>query len=236
MEIICMASSSAGNAYVIKNTKTTLLVECGLPFPILRMRLLKHGIQRTDISAVVITHKHGDHARCASELSEATMIVASKETLDASGVQKNRWPLRSWESVIYETIKITAFELDHDCDGTFGYIFQDQESNQSILFINDTQYVKWNFKKYQFTYIMIECNHNTDMIINKTVTVRRVAKSHMSLEATKKTLATMDLTKTRAIYLMHLSDGSSDQERMINEIRKQTGRPTYACLKDGGTT
>jgi hypothetical protein len=44
----------------------------------------------------------------------------------------------------------------------------------------------------------------------------------------------MNLSKTKAIYLMHLSDSNSDQERMIKEVQELTGKPTYVCLKDGG--
>jgi hypothetical protein len=33
---------------------------------------------------------------------------------------------------------------------------------------------------------------------------------------------------------MHLSDGYSDQEKMMNEVQAATGKPTYVCLKNGG--
>jgi hypothetical protein len=56
----------------------------------------------------------------------------------------------------------------------------------------------------------------------------------MSLYATLKTLKSMNLKNTEKIYLMHMSDGYSDQERMVKEVEKATGVPTYACLRDGG--
>jgi hypothetical protein len=56
----------------------------------------------------------------------------------------------------------------------------------------------------------------------------------MELGATIKTLKSMNLSHTNNIYLMHLSDGYSDQEKMMNEVQAATGKPTYVCLKNGG--
>ena len=72
-----------------------------------------------------------------------------------------------------------------------------------------------------FHEIMIECNHNYELI-NKIEPYRaRSIKSHMELGATIKTLKRMNLSATNNIYLMHLSDGYSDQELMMTKFKKQ---------------
>ena len=236
MEIICLASGSTGNAYIIRNKATTLLVECGLTKQVLANRLIKHAIMLDAIDATIVTHSHGDHAAAAADLSGKMPIVASRETLDAVGIAPSaRITIASWKQVELGRITIIAFDVDHDCPGALGFIFKDSDTGETILFINDTATVRWNFGTNKFDTIMIECNHISEILEKKSPVDRRSGKSHMSLEMTKRVLAGMDLTRTRKIYLMHISQNNGDFPRMIREIREATGRPTVACLPDGGT-
>lgn len=240
MEIITLASSSAGNAYLIKNSNTVILVEAGLKKPLLVTRMLKHGILLSDLKGCFITHLHGDHSVSASIVSTYTTVYASIETLKAARVNGNPQPIKPWEEVKIESIRGTefsvwAFPVEHDCPGSYGFIVYDYESNERLLFINDTKYISFNFKDYYFDHIMIECNHNEDILIAKAdEKTSRTAQSHMSLRTTLLSLASLNLSKTKAIYLMHLSDGNSNEEVMLEAVAKQTGRPVAACQKDGG--
>ncbi len=234
MNINCLASSSAGNCYLITNTKTTLILEAGIRFKEIKNKLLDHGIILTRVNAVAVTHSHGDHSMAAQEMSLFAPILASKETLDEANVRRNRYELTPWEWVNIRTMRIQAFEVDHDCPGAYGFIVEDLETEERLLFINDTKLVRWDFSKHYFDYIMIECNHVDDILDLKENRTKRTAEAHMSLRTTKLTLERMNLANVKAIYLMHLSDGNSDQARMIHEVKAATGKPTYACLKNGG--
>ena len=57
----------------------------------------------------------------------------------------------------------------------------------------------------------------------------RLLGSHMSLRHLIETLAANDLTQTRKIILCHLSDGRSDERRMVAEIAAATGIETIAA-------
>lgn len=236
MIINCLASSSYGNCYLITNNKTTLMIEAGLRFKEIKNKLLDHGVVLTRISAVAVTHSHGDHAMAAQEMSMYAPIIASTETLDAAQVRRNRLSLTPWDwiTIRKDSMRIQAFEVDHDCPGAYGFIVEDLENDERMLFINDTKLVRWDFSKHSFDYIMIECNHNDEILDLKESRTKRTAEAHMSLRTTKITLSKMNLTNTKAIYLMHLSGGNSDEERMINEVKALTGKPTYACQKNGG--
>jgi len=239
MEIICLASSSAGNAYVVRNEKHAILLEAGIDFRLLKTRLLDHRIVLTALGAVAITHSHGDHSRASEKVSRFMPVIASEATLKNIMVLPNRgYPLNEWQKVYIGSFELTGFFVPHDCDGAMGFIIHDRLNDEKLIFVNDANMVIYHFKE-SFDYIMIECNHVNDILIsNADDRAIRVAKSHMSLETLKIVLAKSinNFSRTKAIYLMHLSDGNSDQNRMIKEIEKQTGVPTYACLKDGGVT
>ena len=240
MEIITLASSSAGNAYIIRNTKTAILIEAGLKKPLLVTRMLKHGILLSNLSGCFITHRHGDHSISAPIISTYTTVYASKETIKESKINGNRQIISPWEEVKIHSLRgaefsVWAFPVEHDCKGSYGFIIYDYETEERLLFINDSKYIEYNFKGYQFDHIMIECNHNEEILIeNADERAKRTANAHMSLRTTLLTLSTLDLKKTKAIYLMHLSDGNSNEQIMLEAVAKQTGKPVAACQKDGG--
>lgn len=240
MEIITLASSSAGNAYIIRNSKSVILLEAGLKKPLLVTRMLKHGILLSNLNGCFVTHQHGDHSITAPIVSTYTTVYASKETLRAARINGNRQIINAWEEVRIDSIRGTefsvwAFPVEHDCPGSYGFIVYDYESNERLLFINDSKYIEYNFKGYQFDHIMIECNHNEEILLEK-VDERssRTANAHMSLRTTLLTLQGLNLSNTKAIYLMHLSDGNSNEDLMLESVAKQTGKPVAACQKDGG--
>ena len=241
MEIICLASSSAGNAYLIRNERRTLLIECGLAFRELREKLLDRKlvgapILLSNIAACLVTHKHGDHARCAKNVAQYTYVVASRETLEGADVPRyaKRYPVQAWQIIdSFPPFRITPFPVEHDCEGAFGFIIEDTETDEKLLFVNDTEFLEWDFSKHRFTHIMIECNHDDSVVNNGNVV--RVANSHMNVSTTLETLAKLDLEAVEGIWLMHLSDGSSNEGEMLKAVHDATGKTVYACQKDGGT-
>jgi len=239
MEISCLASSSSANCYIIKNKQHTLMVEAGLDLSTTKSRLASLNIKLSDIDALLITHRHGDHckSKTVERIALTSPVIANQDVINflKSSISENikTWQIKPEKPIEIGTFKIWAFELNHDVPA-YGYIIKDLTTSDKLLFINDTEYVRWNFKDMTFHEIMIECNHNYELI-NKIEPYRaRSIKSHMELGATIKTLKNLNLRATNNIYLMHLSDGYSDQERMMNEVQAATGKPTYVCLKNGG--
>ena len=65
---------------------------------------------------------------------------------------------------------------------------------------------------------MGECNYSDESInpnINRTLR-NRILESHMSLKHFLELLKATDLSKVKAIYLLHLSDSNSDEELFKN--------------------
>ena len=55
MQIEVLGSSSLGNAYIINDGKTSLLLECGLPF---REMQIKSDFRVNNVDACLISHQH----------------------------------------------------------------------------------------------------------------------------------------------------------------------------------
>ncbi|MFA5466678.1 MAG: MBL fold metallo-hydrolase [Candidatus Izemoplasmatales bacterium] len=243
MKITCLASGSTGNCYIIKSENTILMLEAGITLKTITQRLftMDPRIILTDINAVVVTHMHGDHARAVKEMSIYAPIVASPETLDHCNIKIHRMPVFPWQkNLCIGNLQITPFDVDHDCAGAYGYIIYDSIEDERLLFVNDTKFIKYDFSKMHFDYVMIECNHNNELLNRDDWRIVRTAQAHQSLETVMTELRKFNLEKTKAIYLMHLSvphgvsPGNADEKLMVKSIQEISGIPVYACLQDGG--
>lgn len=229
MEIINLASSSAGNCYIIKEQGRCFMIEAGISVGLIRSRLFKARIALNQIEGVAVSHSHGDHACSAKWMSQFANIYMSA---DNDLMLDNRFPMTEWQRYkVSDTFGIIGFPLPHDCKGTFGFLIDCK--GKLILFVPDTPYLPFRFNMPIDT-IMIECNYNEEVIDRMDARTKRTAQSHMSLFATIKALEGINKDKTETIYLMHLSDGNSDQRKMIDAVQRKFGIPTYACLKEGG--
>ena len=67
-----LASGSSGNATLLEASdglrRTRVLIDCGLGLRQLTARLAADGLTLADLDGVFITHEHGDHLGCASNL------------------------------------------------------------------------------------------------------------------------------------------------------------------------
>ena len=69
MKFISIASSSAGNAYIVESAGgKRLLLEAGIPWKRLESAL---GWRFDNVAGCLITHEHGDHAKAARQVAEA---------------------------------------------------------------------------------------------------------------------------------------------------------------------
>ena len=71
MTFTSLASSSKGNAYVVSDGETTLLLECGLTFKELQKRL---GYGVAGITACLVSHEHQDHAKAAAHSHKSSRV------------------------------------------------------------------------------------------------------------------------------------------------------------------
>lgn len=237
-----IASSSKGNAYLVEAPGVApLLLEAGLPIKKLREEL---AFGLSDLAGCLVSHEHQDHAKAVKDLLKMGIdCYMSKGTAEALGVQESHRVVvfdgyhEEDFSVGYfpRTIgswKIQPFMLEHDAAEPLGFLVG--YGDDRLLFIPDTAFVQNRFA--DVTIAAIECNHISDILVDKVlngglpaVVGRRIRRNHMSLENLISMLKSNDLSRCRKIYLLHLSDGNSDERRMVREVQEAMGIPTEAC-------
>lgn len=226
MDIKVIASGSSGNAYLIGDGRTRLLLDAGIPF---RRIQIGCGFRTSTIDACLVTHRHGDHAAAIPKLIQRGITVYSNDNVAEryKGVQK----LTERKEYPIGTFRILPFMAEHDVP-CFGYQVTSEETGEKLVYITDSAYVRYTFTG--LTHIMIEANYAEDIMIGNVrdgkvplSLAARIAGTHMSIGTLLDLLRANDMTKVRQIYLLHLSDNNSDAEAFKKMVQQETGAEVY---------
>jgi metal-dependent hydrolases of the beta-lactamase superfamily I len=226
MDIKVIASGSNGNAYLIGDGRTRLLLDAGIPFKRIQIGC---GFRTSTIDACLVTHRHGDHAAAIPKLIQRGIIVYSNADVAAryKGVQE----LTERKEYPIGTLRILPFMAEHDVP-CYGYQVTSTETGEKLVYITDSAYVRYTFTG--LTHIMIEANYAEDIMLGNVrdekipfSLAERVAGTHMSINTLLDLLRANDMTKVRQIYLLHLSDNNSDAERFKKLVQQETGAEVY---------
>lgn len=239
MKIQVLGTGSSGNCYKVKIGNATLLLECGLPYKVIQKKL---KFKVSDIDACLVTHEHMDHAKAVKDLMKAGvdcyMTKGTAEALKVNGHRLNTFRKDDkgqgycWK--FFLDIQILPFEAVHDVAEPVSYFIKTRDDKESLVFVTDTAYLKYKIPDCYC--LMIECNYVKSVLDERVkqgrinVSLRnRIVKNHLSLESLVEALKVADLSRCKKIYLMHLSDGNSDEELIKRTIQETTGMEVEVC-------
>lgn len=231
-----LASSSAGNSYIISDGVSRIMIDCGIDFTELK---IKTNFFNPRIDGCLISHSHGDHSKSVGKLLKfGIRCYMSAET--CSEIEKGAHVGNTFVSHIKHnenfnigTFSIKPLLLNHDVH-CLGFYIYSSETKESLFFATDTYMITYRFK--QLDYIMVEANYDLS-IVNyqiatgeyESVAKERLMKSHMEINSTLLWLKKQNLSGCKRIYLLHLSNGSSDKDKFKQLIIEETGIPVTVC-------
>ena len=227
-----LASGSTGNAYILDDGQSRLLLEAGLPIKTLRR---KTGFGLGRMEGCLVSHEHLDHAKAVRDVLRAGVdVYASQGTIEALGMRHHRLhPVRHNQEFQVGPWRVVPFNVIHDAAEPLGFLVGSRDGDK-LLFATDTQYLPHQFRG--LTCIAIEANFDGE-ILKQNVSSgavhpdvgKRLWGRHMSLQEVKRFLAAADLSRTREIHLLHLSDANANAKDMQRGIERQTGIPTFVA-------
>lgn len=167
------------------------------------------------------------------------MTKGTAEALGVSGHRLNTFyksPDRSWQYnyKILKDLFIIPFEAVHDVAEPVSFFIKTKSDDQRLVFVTDTAYMKYKIPDCDV--LMIECNYVKSVLDEKvdqgkinTSLRNRIVKNHMSLETLVEALKAADLSRCKKIYILHLSDGNSDEALIKRTIQETTGVEVVIC-------
>jgi phosphoribosyl 1,2-cyclic phosphodiesterase len=169
-----LASGSSGNCLVAEAAGTVVLVDCGLALTETERRLARLGLEPSRVSAILITHEHGDHAGGAFEFAAAHRVSVylthgTLAALKAEGKVLDGVPLllvNGRQSFFVDGIQLLPFTVPHDAREPVQYVLSDGAARLGV--ITDvgisTAYVEKMLSGLDA--LVLECNYDYDMLWN----------------------------------------------------------------------
>lgn len=222
MVLKCLGSGSSGNCYLLSTETETLVLDCGLP-----IREIKKGLD-WDISKVVgvlCSHVHTDHSKAIKDFEN--MGVPVFKPFD----ETKACPLK----IRYGSFGVQAFKVPHDEVPCYGfYITVD---GHRILYATDFEYLPCSFKNVRLTDMIVECNHQTELIDKGQAKYQHQIKGHCSLDTLIEKVIKENMTSNlRTVILCHLSGDSANPEECLSEVQKVVGEGVKCVCAAAGET
>ena len=218
-----IASGSKGNATIVANNKTRILIDMGISLCRLEEGLAEINLKLDDIDAAFFTHNHTDHIGGIKFLSRKKMY-ALEGTLPTSlsNVVELNIP------VMIKDIEVTPFKTSHDATNPCGYLFK--SNGKSLVYMTDTGvFLDENLPLIQNPdYLIIESNHDISMLLktNRPFELKeRIMSDHGHLCNEDSAIAAISIIgdNTKEIVLAHISEEANTPEVAIEAWKRIFG-------------
>ena len=232
MQLTVLGSGSSGNSTLLVHRGRGVLIDVGLSYRQIALRLGGLGFDPADVEAIVITHAHGDHTRSAALFSRrhgvpvyATYAVRA----EWGDVELATWrPLRVNQPQEVGGLSFYPVTIPHDASETVAFRIETHEG--VIGFATDigvtTPELAETFRDCRV--LVIESNHATELLrmspYNRSTRARiGSARGHLSNESLAAFIRDHLGAPVRCIVLVHLSRVNN-----VPEIAEMTCREALA--------
>ncbi len=241
MRFASLGSGSRGNATLLQSGDTTLLIDCGFGLREASRRLARLGLAPAELSAVLLSHEHGDHAGgCGPLLRRHRLrLHATGGTLRAAagciGELPDACPINPHRSFTIGGIEITPVTVPHDAREPCQFVFSDGRHRLGLL--TDTGSLTAHIRE-RFTgldALLLEFNHDDGMLQRgpyPAALKRRVGGplGHLSNAQAGRLLQEIDTGRLRHLVALHLSETNNTQELARHSAREVIGSHTTLTI------
>ena len=216
MKCWVIGSGSKGNALLLESRGARILVDCGFAARTLATRLKLIGVAPESISAVVLTHEHGDHA-CGVAVAAKKWrwtVLASRGTLAAlpalSGPR--RIALHPGSAHALDAFDVLAVRVPHDAAEPVGFVVTAHASGARAGIATDLGEVSPALLEAfeRLDLLVLEANHDEGMLragpYPPSLQARILGRDgHLSNRASGAAIAAVAHRGLRDVVLAHLS-------------------------------
>ncbi len=244
IKITVLYSGSEGNATLVSDGMTRLLIDAGGCEKHLKEALGKINLHMSDLSAIFVTHVHTDHTKALYTILKHQTIPVFTSINTARGmcsvknvatdtlrlVAKNINTINTGSTYEIGSFLITPFSVPHDVEA---HGIKIQSGDKFITYATDTGKITKEMLRYfeGASLSVIESNHDKDMLISgpyPEFLKHRILsdEGHLSNEVAAKFAHWLAENGTEKIILAHLSKENNTPTLAKSVTRKK--------LDDGG--
>ena len=218
MRFASLASGSSGNCLVAEADRTVVLIDCGLSLTETERRLARLGLEPSQVSAILITHEHSDHASGSFEfaaahrvtvyLTHGTLAALKAEGKVLDGVCCSI--VNGRQSYFIDGMQLTPFTVPHDAREPVQYVLSDGAARLGV--ITDIGISTPHVEKMLsgLDALVLECNYDHDLLWNGAYPrwlKERIAGpfGHLDNRESERLLGALERSKLKHVIGAHLS-------------------------------
>ena len=245
MNIVPLASSSKGNAYLVERAGMTLLIDCGLSYRELGRRMREHGASVDSIAAVLITHSHTDHISGLEMLLKkhdlpvyANMMTAEAIAAGGKVPEEAFVCFENGQTFDLGAFTVHPFSIPHDTSDPVGFLVSAPrpggEGAETYFHGTDigTPLDSIGLKLAEADVATLESNHDPVMLRTSgraPSLIQRIAgpRGHLSNDQAAGLVKKFASPRLKKLFLAHLSQDCNTPnlaERAMREALAEIGR------------
>ena len=224
MRFASIGSGSAGNCMVIEQANTRLLLDCGFSPNEVVKRLQSLNLMPEQISGILVTHEHDDHAKGAFKfaakynvpvwLSHGSLKMCDRYIPEKGHIQLNIIDSHTQFSI--DNIQINPYPVPHDAREPTQFTFSDGNHKLGVLTDAGSSTAHIEHVLSGCDALVLECNHDLNMLENGPYAwplKKRVGSKlgHLDNQSAATLLAKLDNSRLKHIIAAHLSAKNNTQ-------------------------
>lgn len=216
LSVSFLGSGSSGNAAIVSDGTTTVLVDCGFSAREVATRLQSYHLVPERISAVLVTHEHTDHVRGIEVFARrfGCPVWATAGTTQAARLFGRVEDLRRLDPGNEQrigTLTVLPFRISHDAAEPVGFAIGDDAGSRVGIATDTGVFTDDAAEALSGCDIIgLECNHDLDMLSAGPYPwflKQRIASSrgHLSNPDAARALARIASDRLSRVHALHLS-------------------------------
>lgn len=217
MRFASLGSGSRGNATLVECGATCIMVDCGFSLKETMTRLTRLGKDAWSLTAIVLTHEHGDHVKGVGWLARRFDLPVWMTAGTLRVIKPRVGPLPviklfdPHQTFAIGEILIAPFPVPHDALEPSQFVFSDGDFRLGILTDTgrSTPHIETTLSGCHG--LILECNHDHEMLWGgpypQSLKVRIGGEQgHLDNTTAAKILDALDNTVLQHLVAAHLSD------------------------------
>lgn len=241
-----LQSGSNGNAIYVETEGVRLLFDAGISGVCAERRMAEHGRDIRDVDALIISHDHNDHVRCAGVLHRkfGLPIYITRQTQAATWCKLGRLSdvryFRAGNPITFDGVTVHTIPTPHDAADGVAFVVESDGSKLGILIDLGHPFCGLQEVLDSVDAAYVESNYDATMLETGSYPAELKARirgkgGHLSNDDAANLLRACGRHRPKWIAVAHISEQNNQPELAIRAQHDAVGRnyPVYHASRHG---